>query len=420
MITVGGFLIWRALVGADQTVYAVDVAEVRQQQLSQELAALGTIAIEDIHHVTARIAAPVKQVPVKVGDRVKVGQLLVQLEVSDYLSAVSRYQAQVNAAQAELALARAGAWPQEIAIMEASRRQAQAAKEQVQQNLQRLEKLLAAGAIPLPEVEKLRLELSVLQEDITKLDKQLEQVRQGARPEEIQALEAQVEEALAGLARAEQQVSYGQVNSPVAGYVLTKGVAPGQMLPAGRTMFTVGDSNNLVVEAEVSERYLWAIQTGQQVKITGDGFRGRDYQGQVARIALVAEENLLQNEESRYQITIALPDAEWQNVRPGMNVKMHFTAVSPRALVIPLDALVEKETITGAETVWVVDEGKIRYREIQLGLKTEQVVEVVSGLYAGEQVVLSPVVDLTAGARVNVQVRSTLENSKKAPNTPSP
>lgn len=200
--------------------------------------------------------------------------------------------------------------------------------------MQRVEELQKAGAASTQDVEKARLEVSRQREELTKLDQQLDQAKQGARPEEIRALEAKVEEAQAGLDR-------------------------------------IGNQENLVVKAEVPEGNLWAVQVGQQARITGDGLRGKEYQGQILRIAPVAEENLLK----------------------------------PNTLVIPADALVEKEGDSNTETVWVVEGGKTRHRTVRLGLKTDQLVEVVSGLKSGEEVILAPPPDLTDSSPVRVKGR---------------
>lgn len=88
-----------------------------------------TFTIDFVYPVTARISAPVKQIYVQVGQQIKAGQLLAQMDVSDYQSDVNRYRALVNQAKAELAVARLGARPQEIASLEASRREVNAVLE---------------------------------------------------------------------------------------------------------------------------------------------------------------------------------------------------------------------------------------------------------------------------------------------------
>ncbi|HHW42793.1 MAG TPA: efflux RND transporter periplasmic adaptor subunit [Desulfotomaculum sp.] len=403
LVLVGvGIWFWQSRASASRSGVAVYVAAARQEQLARELEVSGTVEMEDINHVTARISAPVRQISVRVGQEVRAGQLLARLDVSDYQSEVDRYRAQVEQARAELAVARLGARPQEIASLEASRRQTNAALEQARLDWQRLEDLQKAGAVPPQQVEKSRLEVTRLQEELAKLDQQLDQARQGARPEEIRALEAKIEEAQAGLNRAEQQVAYGQVTSPIDGYILSKDIEPGQMLSPGMPMFTIGSREKLVVKAEVPEGNLWALQVGQQARISGDGLRGREYQGRILRIAPVAEENLLKNEQARYLVTLSLSQEKDEILRPGMNVKVHFLASSPNAVVIPADALVEREGDTGTETVWTVEGGRARRRTVRLGLKTEQLVEVVSGLKAGEEVILAPPPELTDDSPVRL------------------
>lgn len=400
-----GIWFWQVRAAASRSGIAVNVAAASQGHLTRELEVPGTLEMDEVYHVTARISAPVQQINVQVGQQVRAGQLLARLDVSDYQSEVDRYQAQLDQAIAELAVARLGARPQEIASLEASLRQANAALEQARRDWQRLEELQKAAAIAPQQVEQSRLEVIRLQEEVAKLEQQLDKAREGARPEEINVLEAKIREARAGLERAKQQVSYGQVVSPADGSILSKDIQPGQMLSPGMPMFTIGRRDKLVVEAEVPEGNLWAIQVGQEARISGAVLHGKDYRGRVLWIAPVAEENLLKNEEARFIVTLTLSQEEGQELRPGMNVKVHFTASSPNAVIIPADALVEKEGDTDVDTVWTVEGGKARRRTVRLGLKTEQLVEVVSGLKAGEEVIVAPPPELTDGCLVRLQGR---------------
>ncbi|MCL5290003.1 MAG: efflux RND transporter periplasmic adaptor subunit [Bacillota bacterium] len=384
LLVVGSIWIWKVHAGASQDVLSIYAAEVREKQISKELENSGTVEMENVYHITARVSAPVSKVAVQVGQEVKAGQLLAQLDVDDYHFEVERYQALVNEALANLEVAGSGAGVLETAVMEEAGPQRVTALEQSRRDLERLETLLAAGAVTVQEVEKKRLEAAQLKAS-------------------AQALEAKLQESRTGLAKAKQQVAYGRVTSPVAGYVLTKEVQPGQTVSQGMPMFTLGKNSDLVVKAEIPESRLWAIEVGKEVQITSDALRGREYRGVVKRIAPVANEDLLSNEEATYDVTIMLPNVVWQEVRPGMNVKVRFTASSPRALTIPADALVEREGQAGTPLVWVVENGKAQSREVRLGLQTEQAVEVVHGLRTGEKVVLSPPVDLKEGSPVQMQ-----------------
>lgn len=403
VLVLGGVIGWWQLksIAAGERV-EVYVSAVRREQLSRTLEMPGTVKLEGVEHLTARVAAPVKQVHVQVGQQVQAGQLLAELDVSDYQLDVQRYQAQVEQARWQLELALAGARKEEIAALEASRRQVQAAWEKARVDQQRLEMLYQEGAIALQQLEGARLETLRLKEELTRVEQQLAQARDGARPQEVGALKARLDEAVAGLERARQQVAYGLVNSPATGQVLSKEIEVGQMLSAGMPMFTIGDRAHLVVEGETPEENLWAVQIGREVEVTGSALRGKQCSGKIIRIAPVAKENLLKNEQARYIFTVALSSVPAE-LYAGMNVQVRLDIKLPEALVIPADALVEKETDTEQDMVWVVEQGRARLRQVNVGLKADRQVEVVGGLQQGEKVILSPPGDLSDGVAVSVR-----------------
>ncbi|MGQ9557820.1 MAG: efflux RND transporter periplasmic adaptor subunit [Desulfurispora sp.] len=397
-----GIGLWQLKSGAAGGGVEVYVSAVRQQELARMLEMPGTVRLEGVEHLTARIAAPVKQVHVQVGQQVQAGQLLAELDVSDYQLDVQRFKAQVEQARWQLELAQAGARKEEIAMLEASRRQVQAAWEKARTDQQRWEMLYREGAIALQQLEAARLETVRLREELTRVEQQLAQARQGARTQEVGALKARLDEVRAGLERAQQQVAYGRVSSPISGQVLNRDVEVGQMLSVGMPMFTIGDRANLVVEGEAPEESLWALQVGREVEITGSVLRGKQCRGKIIRIAPVPQENLLKNEQSRYIFTIALSPAP-ADLYAGMNVQVRFELKVPGALVIPADALLEKENQADQDTVWVLEQGRARLRPVTVGVRVGRQVEILAGLKAGEKVILSPPADLNE--RVQVRVR---------------
>lgn len=400
----GGAWFWSTRLGTAESGIRVQVVEVTREDLTAELKAEGTIELECVQHVTAQVAASVQRVLVEVGQQVKEGQLLAELDTTDYQLERNRYLALVEQARENLGLALAGARPQEIASLEASRRQAEVVLNQSRRELERLETLLIAEAVTEQEVEKLRLEVARYTEEMNKLDQQLSMTREGARPEEIKVLEAKLAEAEAGLAQVEKNIACGRVVSPVTGYVLTREVQPGKMLAKGMDLFTLGDKNDLIVEAEVEESKLWVVQTGQEIEIRGNGFRGKRFQGRVKRIAPVAENKFLDNEESHYIVTVVLEGPELNLVWPGMTVRAHFQASSENALIVPADALVEKQVKDDQDYVWVKERNLARRRQVEVGLQENDRVEILAGLKEGEEVILAPSEDLQEGAQVRIPV----------------
>ena len=128
--------------------------------------------------------------------------------------------------------------------------------------------------------------------------------------------------------------------------------------------------------------------------MSADAYPGRRFSGTVREVAPAADPR---TRNFRIKIAVANPD---HALRPGMFARGEITvARTGAALVIPRDAVI---TSSGRPAVYVVEGGKARLREVQLGQVSGPVVQIVSGLRAGESVVMAGLDQLSDGAAVTV------------------
>ncbi|MFP5238473.1 MAG: efflux RND transporter periplasmic adaptor subunit [Acidobacteriota bacterium] len=208
----------------------------------------------------------------------------------------------------------------------------------------------------------------------------------------------------AALELAKANLEYTVVRAPFDAVVLTKSADVGDIvtpLSASATskasVVTLADLGSLQIEADVSESNLAKVRQGQPVEIMLDAYGEERFPGRVHMIVPTADKS-----KATVMVKVRFDELD-QRVLPQMSAKVAFLERAPTAqelaprLAVPLRALTGPEN---ARAVFLVDGGKARLTPVTLGMKLGDMVEITSGLSAGDKVVLSPPETLKDGGRV--------------------
>jgi RND family efflux transporter MFP subunit len=298
----------------------------------------GVIAADQRSEVTADTQGKVIAVLVERGQRVKMGDPVVRLDVRT--AALSAREAQAN--------------------LEAARAQKQLAEEECK----RTQTLLDKGAITRSEFDR----------QATQCTSTLQQVS-------------------AAQARADmitKSISDGLVRAPFDGQVTEKSVAPGEWVAPGRTLFTLVDDDPLRIELSVPEAAVRAIQKGQKVELSAVAQPDKTYIATVSRIGGEIG-------KSRSLIVEATLDPQSELV-PGMFAEAHVaTGQTPRP-VLPKDAVVKRGKLWHA---FVSIKGELQDRIVQVGPATApDQVAILQGVNKGDKVVAKVTDQIIDGLRV--------------------
>lgn len=296
--------------------------------------------------------------------------------------ALARAEAAVRARRAALALVRQGAREEQV---EAARHQKQAAEARYR---------AARAELTALDVEARRLEEAGAA--LRSAESGERQARAGrasveALRNELRAAEARLNQSRESLRQAAALLSERQVLAPFSGVIGRRYVDPGDMASPAQPLFSLVDSDRTWVAAEVDEQDLAPLRVGQTVRVTAPAYAGREFPG---RVEVIGEEAVPQTEIRtgarivRVRVSLApTPAAQRRLLRPGMEVHVRgSSAVAERTLRVPSDALVPSD---GKYHAWVVENGRARRREVRTGYVSGPTTEIVSGLRAGEAVVIS-------------------------------
>jgi HlyD family secretion protein len=222
-----------------------------------------------------RVASPLSgtllRLSVDRGAHVKPEDTLFVLEQEAEQAARLGAEQRMRQSEARLADLRKGRRPDEIAAIEAQRRQALAALELSRANLQRDEKLVAGGFLSEARLDETRSAFDRDQARLQELQAQLRVARLAARGDEIRAAEAEVNAARAAMAQAQWSLDQKAVRSPVGGIVQDRLFLPGEWVPAGSPVVSLLPPENLKLRFFVPQRDLPRLKVGGPVLARCDG-----------------------------------------------------------------------------------------------------------------------------------------------------
>ena len=346
-----------AVVKAGQVVATVDHAQLDAQVAQAQAAVLGAQSSVQ----TARVAVSTAQ--------------------AQYLSAVAGREN----AQAQLANAEAGVTKARATLVDATATQTRIAAlvGQGASSQQTLDDAVAQVKTAQATLDAARAQVNVAQAQVRQAGAQVaaahEQV--AAANTQVRTSEVQVNNQQAVLQNARLSVADATITAPFDGVVVSRSLDPGAYVTPGTStpILSIADLDQIDVTVNISEVQIASIRLGAPVEIQVDAYPGRIFHGSVSRIAGGAD---AATRTVQVEIDIANPG---RLLRPGMYATASLSAgADENVLVVPLSALV---TIGDQHFVWLVTDNVTHKRVVTVGRATGDVVEIMSGIGDGDQIV---------------------------------
>ena len=335
----------------DSKASAPEAARVIRRDFSSSVLATGAVKpqVGAEVRVGARISGKVEHLYANISDYVKKGQIIAELEKADLEAAVARAQAEVKVAEAKVADAESRA---KLADLEYQR----------QQNLIK--------------------EDFTSQQAVDKALKEKESARAG-----VHLANRQLDVARAALKETQVKRSYATITAPISGVIASVSTQEGETVAAGLnapTFVTIIDLKRLQVDAYVDEVDIGKIQTGQECIFTVDAFPAREFLGKVVAIypKAVIQENVV-----NYDVVVEITDPYDGLLRPEMTASVTISLEKrEQVLAVPAKA-VKRER--GRNIVYIQSETGPEPRQVTIGWKDGQWIEIAAGLQEGQVILLA-------------------------------
>jgi len=356
-----------AAAGAEQRVATVQVETVADSEIADIYQASGSVRARYSAAIAAKIAANILEVRVQTGDHVQ-AQALIVLDRRDLDANLRRSEA--TRAEAE------GAIDETESAITAARANFELARV----THKRFQDLLADASVSQQELDESQARLR-------SADATLEMAASKRR--QIGARRSQAE---AEIAAARVALDYATLTAPFAALVTERKADPGSLATPGAPLLTLEREGNLRLEASIDESRLGLVRAGESVAVEIDGLN-RTVSGRVAEVVPSVD-------AATRSFTVKIDLPALPGLRSGMFGRAAFAAGKRGALLVPQSAVVERGQI---RSVYVVEGDTARLRFVTLGEERDDQREVLSGLTAGERIVVMPAPLLSDGARVAIQ-----------------
>ena len=345
----------------DAAPIAVTAAPVVMTDVTRTIDSGGVVQARTTATITSRILAPVREVRVSPGDRVRAGQTLIVLDGDELASGARAARAAALAAEqgsravaAELQAAEAG-----LVLARASH--------------DRVAGLQARRSATAQELDDAIATLRSAEARVA-----------GASARASQAAST-VESARAASDQAATTAAFTTIAAPFDGLVSGKMIEPGNMASPGMPLIRLEDTREFRLEVRVDESRIGQVRQGDSLPVfLGPG--AAPIAGTVIEISRAVDADA-----RAFLVKIALPDAP--GLRSGEFGRARFTATPRRALTVPPSALIRRGQLT---SVFVVDHGVAAMRLVNVDES-----EVLAGLSESELVILSPPAGMADGRRVS-------------------
>jgi membrane fusion protein (multidrug efflux system) len=322
-----------------------------RQDLDVRLEYTADISPNQTVNLFSRVDGYIAKFYVDKGDFAKAGQLLVEIDHTDYIHAVNRAKANLSAAKAE------------VLRQDANIRNAK---------------------LTLDRMKALIKDQFVSQQDLDTA-----QVNYDVAAAQIETYRAQVQQMEVALQQAETNLAYSYIRAPFAGYVAERNLDPGAYVTGStaststmsRGIMSLHDIDTVRIMIEVVEKDVPLVKIGQPSEVRAEAYPDKVFMGQVTRIVQALNRNT-----RTMTIEVDLPNRD-RTLKGGMFARVALmVGVHRNAVQIPIDAVTRLED---NQYVYVVQNGTAHQVPVEIGARAENRVEIVKGLAGTEQVIVS-------------------------------
>jgi macrolide-specific efflux system membrane fusion protein len=335
----------------------LDTVTVHRGDIQQTVDAAGKLQLHKYADAYAQIGGQVKDVLVAIGDTVKADQVLLEITPTQQPIKVESNRAQMARLQADLA---------------DQRGQLDFAQLQFKRQTQ----LKAQNATREETFESARMNVS-------------------SASARVDAITAQIHELEATLKIDEEAHQQTQVKAPISGTVVSLAARTGQVLAAAQPaapLLRIADLSEMTVAARVAESDVTRLRSGMAASFTTPGYPGKHWSGKLRQIIPIpADGTGEQGKQAFYIVLFEVKNADHE-LMSGMSAQVQFfVAQAHDALLLPATGLGARDD-DGLYNVNVLDAGQhVSARKVKVGLHNAQQAEILSGLAAGDKVLVGPV-----------------------------
>ena len=356
----------------------VSVITAREAAAKRGITASGKLEALASASLVSKISGRVAKIPVDVGSSVKAGDLLVSLDAGELAAAVQLAEANLNKAKNSDLPSLQNVAGTTLDTTGVTFKNAEA-------DYKRTKALLESGAVSQQSFDQVEKAYLMAKSAFESAKKNVEIVSKGTVPETIRLYEAQL-----SLARANYANSI--INSPIDGVVTARYINPGELAGTSDPVLAVVNLDKVVLRVDVDESIINSLREGSEVDVKVAAVSDKTIKGTITNIALAASPTT-----KAYQVKIQIPNTD-HLLKPGMYAEVTLENGQSNGISLPREAVLKSGD---KETVLIVSEGTASKRQVKTVPLDDKNILVISGLNAGDKVIVGSPSTLADGTKVN-------------------
>ena len=376
----------------------VEITSVEALSIDQSVSATGKIYPQTEVKLSSEVSGEIIDLPVREGQQVNKGDLLVRINPDLIQSALSQSRAGMQNSQAQHTQAKANEAKAEIAY-------------------NRNKSLFEKGVISASEWEAIETDYKVAKATVS-------------------SAYFNVQSALANVKQAEDNLARTTIYSPMDGTVSMLSSELGERVVGtaqmtGTEILRIANLRQMEVEVEVNENDIVKVALGDKAKINVDAYPRRQFSGLVTEIANSAGADLKADQVTNFKVKIQILPESYEDLlegqsesyspfRPGMTATVDIITMQvPEALTVPIGAIVMKgksdfteevptleEEEDKVESIFVYQNNKVTLRQVVTGIQDSRNIEIKEGLQEGDKIVVGPYATVTRTLRDGQEVET--------------
>jgi len=374
---------------------SVETQEIAPATIEQYINVSTKVTANNEVNIIPKVSGTVKSVYVNLGDTVKAGDVLLEIDDTNLRIAAEQASASLASAQANYDMNIGATLENNVMQLQSSVDSLQIQYDDLLRDLDNTKALYEAGS-------KSKLELDTLQSSVDKLKLQLDTAKENLRLTREKTIDGTKKSAEAGLQQvklsyenAQTQLGYTKVRAEIDGVISACNVTQGSMASPQSPAMTIVNTDKLKFSFNISDDYINKVSAGTKAYITVAVASEKPYEGTVTYISPAANSTTM-----LYPAEIYIDNTD-RSIKPGMFASLKLVVDRRENTVsVPLNAVLEKG---GDKFVYIIDANNVAHKKaVETGIKNDEYIEIISGVQNGEKLVTVGQSFLSDGSAVNV------------------
>ena len=406
-------VVWRrkTAAAAEETttpVVSVKVAKAEKDAIAAQIVAVGTIWPREKSDVGAKISAQIKKMALLKNKVVRAGEVIAVLESRDLQAQRAEAVAALNQERANERSVTTGTIPQTNAQDQKALRDARAKATTARATFERRQVLYEKGGISKKDLEASQLDLATAENELRLAEQTITLRATSLNPNDRALAAAKVAQAQQHLATLDAQLSYATIRSPITGIVTDQFQYEGEFASAGGKLVTIADISQVIIKAPFADTVVSELKVGDPATVLPTDTSSEEMKG---RITLLSRSSDPTNRTVEVWVTLANGAGK---LRANGAAQVTISANSKNdAVVVPTSAVTLDASNANEGTVMVVDAASVAHEtKVTVGIRTNDKMEITSGLQGGETVVIEGNFSLADGTKVEVAKDEPAPNEK--------